>query len=293
MYRLPARNPLGAAMRLSRWSREPLLHFVVLGALVFGVYRWVAPSAPSKRIVLSPSLISGLRQDHLRRSGALPTDEEERALIEQFLDTEVLYREALALGLDRGDIIVRRRLVQKMEFLTEGVDPIAEPMEQELIAYRETHADRYAIPAQVTMTHVFVGRDRHADAEPAARALRSQLGAGADPASMGDPFVRGREFVRQSERELAAVFGDAFAAQVWALPVGEWSAPIGSSYGVHLVRVSERIAGRLPALDDIRSSVRRDWQTERRSADSRVALDRLRRHYDIRVERAATTLALR
>ena len=110
--------------RLRRWLKEPLLHFAVLGAALVGLHRWVAPPSLGRQIVLSAPLIHGLRQDHLRRNGALPTASEEAALVQRYIDNEVLYREALALGLDRGDIIVRRRLVQKMEFLTEGLEPL-------------------------------------------------------------------------------------------------------------------------------------------------------------------------
>src|SRR6185295_8872661 len=109
------------------------------------LHRWVSPPPRGRQIVLSESIIHGLRQDHLRRNGALPTASEEAALVQRYIDNEVLYREALALGLDRGDIIVRRRLVQKMEFLTEGIDPIATPTDDELQGYLDAHSERYAV----------------------------------------------------------------------------------------------------------------------------------------------------
>jgi peptidyl-prolyl cis-trans isomerase C len=264
-----------------------VLHFIVLGAAVFALHRAVAPPVPGKRIVLSESVIRGLRQDHLRRYGTLPTPVEEAALIQRFIDDEILYREALALGLDRGDIIVRRRLVQKMEFLTEDMEPIPEPRDAELQAYLDTHADRYAVADRVAMTHVFAANDGHPeDVSVRAARLHEQLAAGADPSRLGDPFLRGRDFPLHSERELAGIFGAAFAARVMSLPVGSWSEPIRSSYGLHLVRVTQRYAGHHPNLNDVRTAVRHDWQEERRAEANRDALARLRQRYEILIDSA-------
>jgi peptidyl-prolyl cis-trans isomerase C len=272
---------------LRRGLKEPLVHFVVLGAALLALYHRVAPPPPSTRIVMSDSLIRGLRQDHLRRTGALPTAEEEAALVQRFIDDEVLYREALALGLDRGDIIVRRRLVQKMEFLTEGMAPLPEPTDAELQAYLDAHRTRYAVPARVALTHVFVSVDRHPDAQPLADHLRAQLLAGADPSGLGDPFLRGHDLPLHAERDLAAIFGPSFAARVMSLPIGGWSVPLRSSYGWHVVRVTERGAEKQPALAEVRAAVRRDYEEERRAEANRTALDQLRQHYEIRTEAAA------
>jgi hypothetical protein len=273
----------------ARWQREPLVHFIALGAALFAVHHWVAP-APPQRIVLSDAVINGLRQDHVRRTGTPPTTEEEAALIQRYVDDEVLYREALALGLDRGDIIVRRRLVQKMEFLNEDLEPIPEPSAAELQAYAEAHPERYAAPARVALTHVFLSTDRRGqDAERGAAALRAQLLAGADPAGLGDPFLRGREFPLRTERELAAIFGAPFAARVISEPVGTWSEPLRSSYGVHLVRVTGRQAAHPPDLADIGEAARRDWREERRARANRAALARLRERYEIQFEDSGKT----
>jgi peptidyl-prolyl cis-trans isomerase C len=269
---------------LRRWLKEPLLHFVVLGAALFALHRWVVPPPLGRQIILSEPVIHGLRQDYLRRNGALPTAGEEAALIQRYIDNEVLYREALALGLDRGDIIVRRRLVQKMEFLTEGTDPIPQPTDAELQAYLDAHAEHYVVDDRVTLTHVFARTDRHgAAAAQLADRWHAQLLAGADPTTLGDPFLRGRDFTAITERELAGIFGAAFAAQIMRLPVGSWSAALLSSYGVHLVRVSAHTPGHHPALAEVRDAVSRDWHDERRADATRAALARLRQRYDIRI----------
>lgn len=281
------------ANRVRRWLREPLLHFVVLGVALFALHRWVAPPGAGRRIVLSDEVIHGLRQDHLRRYGSLPNADEQTAIIQQFVDNEVLYREALALGLDRGDIVVRRRLVQKMEFLTEDLEPIPEPTDAVLQAYLDAHAEHYAIAARVALAHVFISTDRHADHAAAdAGQLRQQLLAGADSTALGDPFLRGRDFASSTQAELSAVFGAAFAAQVMSLPVGSWSEPIRSSYGLHLVRVTAHADGHAPNLAEVRAAVRRDWQEERRAEVNRLALARLRQRYDIRIAGAPPGSAL-
>jgi len=279
--------------RLSCWLREPLVHFVLLGGVVFALHQLVAPPRPTNRIVVSDAIVRALRQEHLRENGSPPTPEEEAALIQRFVDNEILYREAVAEGLDRGDLIVRRRLVQKMEFVLEGDEPIAAPTDTELERYLDTHAERYAVAERVALTHVFVSTDRHgAETERIATELRDQLVNGADPSRLGDPFLRGHDFPLRTEREMAGVFGTAFASQVMSLPAGTWSTPLRSSYGLHIVRVTERSVGRRPVLQEVRAAVLRDWQEERRSAANAAALARLRQRYDVRVEHASAASGL-
>lgn len=266
--------------------REPLVHFAVLGGALFWLHAAVAPRDGGHTIELSAADIEALRHDRRRRLGTDPTPAEDAALIERFVDDEVLYREALALGLDRGDIIVRRRLLQKMEFLLDGLHPVPEPTDAELDAYRLAHAERYRTPARIDLTHVFVGRDRHGTAaERVAAELRAALEGGADPAGLGDPFLRGRQLRGQSEQDLGGIFGPAFAGAAAEWPVGTWMGPVTSSYGLHLVRVDARSPAELPALARIRAAVVQDWAEERRGEALRAALADLRRKYDVRVER--------
>lgn len=273
-----------SASRLRRWTREPLIHFAVLGAALFGLHQWLAPPPADNQIVLSASVIQGLRQDHLRRNGTLPTKAEEAGLIQRYIDNEVMYREALKRGLDRGDIIVRRRLIQKMEFLTEDLAPIPQPTDRELQTYLDAHRERYAVPTRLSLTQVFVSTDRHPlDVAAEAARLQRELVSGANPSGLGDPFLRGQEFHQYTERELAGIFGPQFATRVVSLAVGSWSEPIASSYGLHLVRVTERTAGYQPKLAEVRTAVARDWRGERRTEANRNALDRLRQSYHIRI----------
>lgn len=268
-----------------RVLREPLVHFALLGAALFAWHRAVAPPAPTNAIVVSAAVQRGFQQEHLRRHGRLPTADELHALVGRYVDTEVMLREALALGLDRGDIIVRRRLVQKMEFVNQGLEPHPAPTDAELQAILDRHAARYTIASRLTLEHVFVSSNLHPTDAPAVAAdLRERLAAGEDPARLGDPFLRGRTFRAQSEGEIAGVFGPEFARAVVALPADEWAGPIASSFGLHLVRVSERSGGRRATLAEARHELERDWDEQQRAAGAKKALEQLRARYDVRIE---------
>jgi hypothetical protein len=262
-----------------------MVHFVAIGALLFGVHARVRPP-PADRIVVSAAFVDALRQEHARRTGKAPTAEEERGLVERYLDEEVLYREALALRLDRGDVIVRRRLVQKMGFVTQAAAPAGEPSDAELSRWLDAHADRYRDPGAASLRHVFLSRDRRGEALAAdAGRILAELRGGADPAALGDPFLQGSAFTRRTPRDLEGIFGRSFAEAVVALPAGAWSEPIASSYGVHLVLVTERSPASAPRLADVRARARLDWLDQRREEADRAALRRLREKYPVEIER--------
>ena len=267
---------------LHRTRREPLLQFVVLGTAVVLLHALVVRPATTRHIVLSAAEVDGLQHDYQRRNGRPPTAAEAAGVIQRFVDDEVLYREALALGLDRGDIIVRRRLVQKMEFLLDDQDR-QPPDDAQLERFRQAHSDAYASPARVSFEQVFAAADRRADARADAARWRDALRGSTDPGTLGDPFVHGRLFTRRTQRDIAGLFGPQFAAAVMQLPIGTWSAPLPSSYGFHLVRVTQRVAASQPPLAEIRPAVVRDWQEADTAQRRRRAIDRLRARYRIDV----------
>jgi peptidyl-prolyl cis-trans isomerase C len=289
----------GSVLRrlVDRVRRDPALHFLLLGAALFAAYAWFGGNRADRRIVVSAQSVEALRLDHLRRTGALPDADAERALIERYVDDEVLYREALSLGLDRGDVIIRRRLIQSMEFLLEDTGSVEEPSLAELEAHLRLYRERYESPERFVLAHVFVDPGRRGGGtERDALELRRRLLAGTDPELLGDPFIHGTRLGPRSEREIAALLGVDFAARVAALPAGEWSEPLASAFGLHLVRLEERLPARLPALDEVRDRVRRDWRAERRAEGQREGRERLRRAYDVRYDTApaepADTLAV-
>ena len=180
------------------------------------IARWLR-GRPGRTIVVTGAVRDGLRADWRRRTGSLPSADEERGLVRRWVDNEVLYREALAEGLDRGDVIIRRRLEQKMEFLLDAAADAREPSDAELQALLAAEAARFARPARLGLEHVFIARDRHADAPAEAARLGRLLDGGAAPQTLGDPFVRGRSFASVRPSELAAIFGPAFARAVTEL----------------------------------------------------------------------------
>lgn len=274
-----------------RWLREPLLHFALLGGLIFWLYGGLEPGRREGRVVVSRAVQQALIDEHLRRYGAPPTAAQTAGLIERWIDDEVRVREALALGLDRGDLIVRRRLIQKMDFVL-GSAPLARATDAQLGEYLATHADRYAAPERVWIEQVFAAGDRAGGTNPArVRQWQVQLASGVAPTTLGDPFLHGREFAAQSEADLAGVFGPEFARAVLQLPPGTWSPPLRSSFGWHTVRVVRREPPRAARLEDVRAEVERDWRDERRAALDQSALAALRREYTAVVEPTASGAA--
>ena len=259
----------------------PVLRFALIGGALFVLAQGLAP-APGGRIELTPALLEGLEQDHLRRRGRPPTEAERRALIDRWAEQEALYREALALGLDRGDVIVRRRLVQKMQFVLEAEAEPGDPTDAQLASFYSAHRDRYARPPRVDLSQVFLDRGRRGSTTVAdAAALRARLQAGTAPETLGDPHLHGAVLAGRGADELTAIFGAAGAAAVLALPAGEWSPPLESPHGLHLVRIDSRRPGYLPPLAEVRAAVAADWRTAERDRLAAAAIERLRARYAV------------
>jgi peptidyl-prolyl cis-trans isomerase C len=266
----------------SSWLSEPVLHFALLGAALYLLYGLVSapPESSAQPVLLSDAMLDSLRSEHATRTGAAPDDREEAALIETWHGEQALYLEAVALGLDRGDPVVRRRLVQKMQFLLDDAGVVAEPSDAVLGAWLAGHSSDYAHPERLSLTHVFVpARDDEARVE--ARRLLGLLLAGAEPGPLGAPFLQGRELGPSTPAVLGRVFGPEFAEGVVTLPAGRWTGPVESSYGLHLVRIEGREPGREATLDEVRADVRRDWERAHRAELARDAVSRLRERYSL------------
>ena len=318
-----------------RWLRKPPVHFVAIGVALFAVERYATPLPKAERptVTITAARLAQLEADS-RRSADVALDRE--ALLERAIEEEVLFREALARGLDRDDQSIQFRLAEKMRFLvaSEGADDDAgttqpgvdrdlyreavalgleredplvrgilvhkmrlllkrtsgapAPDDAELRAYLERHRNRYLQPARVTFDHVYLARARGGNAlDRDARRLLARLGARATPAAeavrLGDPFPFGSHMTVQSARDLARIFGIDFAAVVLALEPGTW-APVGSPYGVHLVRITEKIPARMPDLAVVRSRVRAQLMDERQEARLAEEIRGLRGKYAVRVE---------
>ena len=274
---------------MKKLVREPLVHFLVIGAVLFGVYRMPGDRAgpgTSNRIVVSAGDIEQMRAIFRRQWHRPPTEEELKEFIAARVQEEVLYREALTMGLERDDTIVRRRLAQKFEFLMEDLSDLGEPTDAELTAFFKEHGDRYQVPGRLTFVHVYfsVGK-RGKKTERDAKNDLARLRAGAPAAEeMGDAFLLEYAYKQATPEEIAKVFGPGFAAQLTETPVREWHGPIASAYGLHLVKVDEHETSRASALDAVREQVKRDWLDARRRQIKDSALKKLMERYEVVVD---------
>ncbi len=277
---------------MKKFAREPLLHFLLIGAVIFLVNAWREGHRPSKsqtaRIEITAGTIAWLREGFSKQWHRGPDADELRVLVGDHVREEVLFREALALGLDRNDTIVRRRLAQKMEFLGQDIAASAKPDETTLRKFFADNAAHYAKPPRVSFRHVYFSKERRgarvqADAGEALTALTN----GASDETMGDPFLREHEFADADETEIASALGREFATQVLTLTTGEWRGPIASNYGLHLVRVSERVAPQAVAFETVRDAVMRDFSEEQRLTANADFIRRLKERYLISVDEAA------
>ena len=279
-----------ASSPLLRWLKEPLLHFLLIGAGLFVVFYQVGDStaARSDSIVVSADDIQRMTALWSRRWQRPPTSAELEGLIQSRIREEVLYREARALGLERDDTIVRRRMAQKMEFLIEDLAPRSEPTEADLQVFLKENTERFQESGRFSFMHVYLSVDQRGDqALPAAQLLLDDLGIqgkDADPVLVSDSFALGYRFEDHSERDVARLLGQAFADSLADLPVKQWQGPIESAYGIHLVYVHERTVPRVPALAEIRDRVRSELLAKRQRAANEAMFRELKSRYEIRVE---------
>jgi PPIC-type PPIASE domain len=258
----------------SRLLREPLLHFIAAGGLLFLARALWAPSDEG-RIVVTKEAASGLaaaREELLLRP---LTDEERERVVSEFVDEEVLLREAYRQGLDRDDPRIRRWLIDKVEFLID--EEPGEPAPEDLDALFRENPEAYKTPRAVSFDHVF-----YASGVP--EAILAHLRSGADFAELGDAFWLGKSLRRFSELELSTTFGAEFGARVLALDVGEWTGPIPSSRGAHFVRVTAQHEPELPSRKDVEWALREDWLRARRQEARARKLSELRALYRIEIE---------
>ena len=273
---------------MKAWLREPLLHFLVIGALLFALNRFVAGEEEGpKEIVVTEAQVQAMATNFAKTWMRPPTPAEIKGLLKDYVREEIYYREAIAIGLDRDDTVIRRRLRQKMEFVSDDLAAAREPTEAELEAYLEANPGRFVDPPSLSFRQVLFSTDRRgesalADARRELDALNGGGEGGAVPA--GDPSLLPAEMTKVTPRDVGNVFGEAFAAEVEDAPVERWIGPIESPFGAHIVRLSARVAGRLPPLADIRNVVLREWQATQQDEANEAFYRGLRRKYDVRIE---------
>jgi len=275
---------------LKKWLRDPLLHFLLLGVALFILYGLQndQPADDANRIVISSADIDRLLTLWGKRWQRPPTPAEIEGVIAAQVREEVLYREALAMGLNQGDSVVRRRLAQKMEFIFSDIASQAEPTEDELIAYLEAHADSFEVPGRISFVQVYWNAaQRGGQANEEALRLLGELKkpeATIDFMAAGDAFMFGQQHPDLTRYRVASLFGKQFAEQVFDLPVGSWQEPVASAYGLHLVRVDKKSAASTPTLAEVRDKVINEWQTQQRKTVNEQFYQGLKARYEVIVE---------
>ena len=264
---------------LAQWVREPLIHFLLLGAGLF----WLLGDQDEdlSHIEITANDIAVMQAQWLNRWRRLPTEQELQGLIEQAVSDEVYYREGLRLGLDQDDAVVRNRLIQKMRFMVnEAAD---KPSETDLQDWLQTHAERYAMPDRVTFEQMYLGR-QVAEEMLADGAL---LDEDHDWQALAQPLSLAQTHEGATFDEIARLFGRAFAHTLFSLPPGRWHAPIESGYGAHAVWVRSSISGEKPTLNDpvVRQRVENDWLAYQSQRQQVSALEQALRRYTVVIER--------
>lgn len=269
----------------SRWWREPIVHFLLIGVALFVAHGVIAPQNRADTIVVSEKIIDELAREHEARWTRKPSDQELAGLVDAYVRDEIFYREGQALGLDRDDALIKRRVRQKFEVISEEQSAREAPSDADLNAYITKNANRFLVPATVSFEQIyFDNMGPRVEVERAVAAARVAVARGADSRKLGQASMLPSRVDNTGQDLVARDFGADFARQVETAPLVHWSGPIASSFGTHLVRVTARTAASLPEMDAIRQSVAREWENERRASSRSDSYQKLRERYTVVVE---------
>jgi len=275
---------------LARWLREPLLHFLAIGALIFAGYGWLAGDRrDSSLIVVTPGQVDKLAATFTRTWQRPPSQQELKAQLDDHVREEIATREAMAGGLDRNDSVVRRRLRQKLEAMVVDITvDTAEVSDAELQAWLDRNADKFRREPRIAFRQVFLSpRKRGQSISADIGALRDELakaGPDADTERLGDPLMVPGEVALSEASTVARLFGEEFARAVFQQEPGRWTGPVSSTFGVHIVLVRERLGGQAPALAQVRPQVQRLYDVERRQQRLEEMYTQLLEKYRIVIE---------
>lgn len=274
---------------MSRWLKEPLIHFLLLGGLIFIFYNSVAGNRNSgEEIFISKGQQQNLLNTFSRTWQRPPTADEFQALLQDYLRQEIAYRESRAMGLDEDDIVIRRRLRQKLELLVEDVAALVPPTDEELQVYFVEHAGKFTLEPRLSLRQVYFSTDRRgANAEQDARELLERISTDGPPGGFedfGDPLPLPASIRNLREGEIARLFGTVFTDGLEGLPEGRWSGPVESGFGLHLVFIEERVEGKVPELAEVREAVQREWLSQRRQESIDNLYERLAENYTVEIE---------
>lgn len=275
---------------MKNFFKEPLLHFLIIGAALFICFDQFSDSggANENKIVITSGEIEALKANFARTWQRPPTDKEIEGLIEDKLRVEIAYREALAMGLDRNDPYIRQRLKMKMELLLEDIGTLVQPTDQELLEFLESNRSSFTVEPQIGLRHVYFDPAKHGDAlEADAQNVLQQLnkkGVSRRFEEYGDPILLPREYALSPVNVIKRQFGGQFTEELLKLKPGTWQGPVWSSYGLHLVLIDSFVEGRDPDLAEVREAVERELMAKKRKDIKEETYSKLRQRYQIEVE---------
>jgi hypothetical protein len=275
---------------IKRWLREPLVHFLLIGLGLFIIYGVLNPGQDQKgslnQIVLTEDDLQQLQIVFTAQWQRPPTPEELAGLINSRVREEILYREALALGLDKEDTIVKRRMAQKMEFLAEDLSDLREPTTEELRAWFEKNSQQFTLPARITFRHLYFSPDlrgerTHVDAMHALSELAGKSEDWAAVNDQADPFMFQDYYGDRTPEQLVKEFGPNFAQSLFQMKPGSWQGPIQSGYGWHLVWIDSITPSRVPEFEEVEADVKSYWIDVQRAEFKRKAYEAMRVRYEV------------
>ena len=275
--------------------REPLLHFLLIGAaiyLLYGVFAEQLPEADDKTIVVSAGEIEWMQRSWQKRWSRPPTPRELDGLIQQYIRETVLYREALTMGLNQHDQVIRRRLAQKLEFLAKDLVALTPPTDEELQAYFTEHLERYQEPVLYTFTQVYIDPEKRGETTlDHAAAVKARLIAEGDaiedPGALGDNLMLQNHYPQKDRVEIQKLFGGGFTDSLVDLSPGQWHGPVLSGYGTHLVYVHNAIEPPAPLFAKVKERVTQDWTANRGEELNEQFYANLKDQYTIVIEEPA------
>ncbi len=271
---------------------NPFFHFLILATVIYVIYGFFGIKQHSNQentVIVSSSTIKWLEDSWTKKWNRPPTEKEREGLINQYIHETILYREALKMGLDKDDVIIRRRLAQKLEFITNDLIQVPEPSEDEIIVFFKENRNKYKRPDLITFTHIYFDPDKRGDAtftdaEESMKILNKQGNPTENSGNYGDNFFLQRYYPKRSKAEISKYFGPEFAESVFDLEHGRWKGPVLSGYGTHLVYVYSKTEAPEPELDKLKELVLSDWEEEKRSEINNKFYENLKASYNIIIE---------
>ena len=283
---------------MRQWLKDPFFHFLLIGLGIFLLYGLIDQEEQGdgyKRIEITTSDADRLVLQWEKRWNRPPTEKEFEGLMKKYIRQEVLYREALAMGLDKDDTVVKQRMAQKLEFISSDIMTIDTPEDTVLQAYLDTHAQKYRIPGSITFRHIFfkLDKDNQLAVSNKINMLMKSLNQennSVDIEELGDRFLHGKAFKEESEFEVDRLFGKTFREKLFSQEIHKWVGPIQSSFGLHLIYIDDKVNSIKALLEDARETVLRDWSYDERKKHNDALMDTLLKKYEIVISNTSKIL---